>query len=101
MATTLQPITIAEMDAAQYPKRSRIDRLRSELMQRDGQDERVVARQIRCRLDSLPGASCPDLPAAARTGHLPPAGGVSGRVLLPDSYPVLSHFSHWFGRVKQ
>jgi hypothetical protein len=50
LPTSLQPFTIDRLDEGQYPERSRTDKLRSELMRRDGIFEETVLTEVAARL---------------------------------------------------
>lgn len=93
LPTALRPITVEQVDAGQYPERRITDRLRSELMRRDGRRESEILAEIAQRsgkTSATPGRQTPavtptvtDSPTVTDRPARRPATASAGPTLPP------------------
>ena len=87
MPTSLREISIERLDVGQYPERNKTDKLRSELMQRDGISERAILEENANRLSRTtpqPGLRITPEPAASANEQLAPAAKEAGSPATRD-----------------
>lgn len=77
LPTELAPISTARLDPGQFPDTRHVDRICSQLMQRDGVSERVILAQIRRRTPSAAAQTGPERSARARPQAAAQPGGMS------------------------
>lgn len=79
LPTHLQPITTGRLDAGQFPDKKKVDRIRSELMRRDGVSEQAILAEIQTRLASPPHRVSTD-----RAASPSPAGAAASEAVPPE-----------------